>query len=611
MSIEALNCQCCGAPLNITDTICECEYCGGINIIGGNAGKYISQLNRANKLRQECEFDHAYTTYDIILSENTPSADVLWSQALCEYGIEYVPDPISSRFFPTLHRVKDISFLNSRCYLEALELADSQQKEHMKKAAEEIARIQEDYLNIAANEKPYDVFICYKEKDSDTGEYTEDVKLAEELYRELTDKGYKVFFSGETLKDKLSVDFEPYIFAALKSAKAMAVIGTKAEYFTSVWVKNEWGRFLKLMEQNPEKRMFFACDDPDELPRAFSAKQAQLLCKDGAIKNLATNIVMFLKSGSAKVISPSKILTVQDEFDRIMAQKAKEYTEKIEKTKFREQERSIVKELWNLNGFAYVTNKLFTRTFHIGSILLLLASFTYIFYSFFRTLFPEQKFMSPLYIFSFILIIIIFAGIMTLLMPIVFLNLFDFRKRESQELYMFIVSYGLSIIALGFVIHAFLFSFFPITDFVILCVVPLLIVLIGAVRWFNSAFIENKKSLAEVNSKLTQIKNLEEIARKEFFEFEEIQLENLIQSGHINDEAQIKEYHYDEVKQKVDEILEEDIQFIRKSESNRLNVRNLIVKRIVFTIVYGLLAATASAINFSIFYYGLLSALEL
>ena len=117
MSIEALNCQCCGAPLKVTSSICECEYCSTMNFIGGDACKYINKLNRANKLRQQCEFDRAYVIYDDILSENIPSVDILWSQALCEYGIEYVPDPISSRFFPTLHRIKDVSFMNSRSFI--------------------------------------------------------------------------------------------------------------------------------------------------------------------------------------------------------------------------------------------------------------------------------------------------------------------------------------------------------------------------------------------------------------------------------------------------------------------------------------------------------------
>ena len=76
----------------------------------------------------------------------------------------------------------------------------------------------------------------------------------------------------------------------------MVVIGTRSEYFMSVWVKNEWGRFLKLMQDNPSKQMFFACDDPEELPRAFAQKQAALLGEDDALENLADNVESFLRS---------------------------------------------------------------------------------------------------------------------------------------------------------------------------------------------------------------------------------------------------------------------------------------------------------------------------
>ncbi|MBR5067540.1 MAG: toll/interleukin-1 receptor domain-containing protein [Lachnospiraceae bacterium] len=310
MKTEALNCRCCGGVLNVQSALAVCEYCGATNFVSDTAGKYINQLNRANKLRQQKEYDNAIRIYDNILSENIPSADILWLRTLCEYGIEYVPDPISTKYFPTLHRVKDESILNYYSYLDALKLCDEQQKEILVKEATEINRIQTEYLEIAKNEAPYDVFICYKETDEDTKKTTEDVAYCTRLYEILTKSGYKVFFARETLQNKLSVDYEPYIFAALKSSKVMAVIGSKSEYFTATWVKNEWSRFLKLMEKDSSKQIFFACDDPEELPRAFSLKQAQLLSNPNAMEILAQNIINYLvniiKAGKNGVPGASK-----------------------------------------------------------------------------------------------------------------------------------------------------------------------------------------------------------------------------------------------------------------------------------------------------------------
>ena len=298
MEIESLNCRCCGGVLRVKSSLCVCDYCGATNFISDVASKYINQLNRANKLRQEREFDNAARIYDVILEENIPTADILWQRTLCEYGIEYVPDPVSDKYFPTLHRINEESILAYPLYIDALALADKEQKESLQKEAEYINTIQNEYLHIAENEAPYDVFICYKETDENTGEKTEDVDLAEELYHDLTARGFKVFFAKETLQTKLSIDYEPYIFAALKSSKAMVVLGTKAEYFMSVWVKNEWGRYLKLMQNDDTKQMFFACDDPEELPRAFATKQAQLLGTDDAIRNLADNVERFLSKNN-------------------------------------------------------------------------------------------------------------------------------------------------------------------------------------------------------------------------------------------------------------------------------------------------------------------------
>ena len=335
MKTEALNCRCCGGVLNVQSAMAVCEYCGATNFISDTAGKYINQLNRANKLRQQKEYDNAIRIYDNILSENIPSADILWLRTLCEYGIEYVPDPISTKYFPTLHRIKDESILNYYSYLDALKLSTEEQKEILIKEATEINRIQTEYLEIAKNEAPYDVFICYKETDEDTKQTTEDVAYCTRLYEILSKSGYKVFFARETLKNKLSVDYEPYIFAALKSSKVMAVIGSKSEYFTATWVKNEWSRFLKLMEKDTSKQIFFACDDPNELPRAFSLKQAQLLSHPQAMEILAKNIINYLanilkagKNGKVGAVNASAFNIDLDSPEGILAKAKKHLIQK-------------------------------------------------------------------------------------------------------------------------------------------------------------------------------------------------------------------------------------------------------------------------------------------
>ena len=55
--------------------------------------------------------------------------------------------------------------------------------------------------------------------------------IAQDVYDALTTKGYRVFFSRITLEDKLGTEYEPYIFAALNSAKVMLAFGTSYDYY--------------------------------------------------------------------------------------------------------------------------------------------------------------------------------------------------------------------------------------------------------------------------------------------------------------------------------------------------------------------------------------------
>lgn len=307
-------CKMCGGDLEIKDTdkVIECEYCGTNQTVpSADNEKKLNLFNRANRLRINGEFDKATAIYENIVAEFPEEAEAYWGLVICNYGIEYVDDPATARKIPTCHRASFESIQNDENFEMALEYADVVAQKVYRDEAREIDRIREEILAVSRNEQPYDIFICYKESAED-GERTIDSVIAQDLYDTLTDKGYKVFFARISLEDKLGSKYEPYIFAALNSAKIMLSIGTKYEYFHAVWVKNEWSRFLKLMAKDKSKVLIPCYKDMDayDMPDEFKALQAQDLGKVGAIQDLVRGITkIFGTNETVQVVTKASAST--------------------------------------------------------------------------------------------------------------------------------------------------------------------------------------------------------------------------------------------------------------------------------------------------------------
>ena len=289
-----IKCKACGGDLIIQgeDTVAECEFCGVKQTLPKANEEGLQNLfNRANALRLRCEFDKAEQLYEKILQEDDAEPEAHWGIVLCRYGIEYVEDPGTYKRIPTCHRTSYDAVLADADYLAAVRYADANQKALYEAEARAIDEIQKNILSIVKDEKPFDVFICYKETD-ENGKRTIDSSIANDIYYQLTEEGYKVFYAAITLEDKLGREYEPYIFAALNSAKVMLVIGTKPEYFTAPWVKNEWGRFLKLMKTDRHKLLIPCYRDMDayELPEEFARLQAQDMGRIGFINDVVRGI---------------------------------------------------------------------------------------------------------------------------------------------------------------------------------------------------------------------------------------------------------------------------------------------------------------------------------
>ena len=300
--MSIFKCKMCGGSLEVQkgQTICECEYCGTKQPVSATDDEVVTNLyNRANNLRIKCEFDKAQEIYEIIVAKSPNEAEAYWGIVLCKYGIEYVEDPNIYKRVPTCHRTQLESVLTDVDYLSAIENADSNQRLIYEQEAKEIDKLQKDILSIVHNEKPYDVFICYKETD-ENGKRTVESVLANDIYYQLTQEGLKVFYAAITLENKLGQEYEPYIFSALNSAKVMLVVGTKPENFNAVWVKNEWSRYLKLMSNDRSKTLIPCFRDMDayDLPDEFSHLQAQDMSKIGFINDIVRGI--------KKLVAPAK-----------------------------------------------------------------------------------------------------------------------------------------------------------------------------------------------------------------------------------------------------------------------------------------------------------------
>ena len=324
--MAVLKCKMCGGTLDIEQgkSVCTCLYCGSKQTVPRiDDDRRADLYDRANHFRRDNEYDKAMAIYEQILNEDKTDAESYWCIVLCKYGIEYVEDPVKHKRVPTVNRVQYTPVISDDDYKKALEYADVEQKVLYQDEARAIDEIQKSILEVSEKEEPFDVFICYKETDN-SGRRTEDSVIANDLYQQLAKEGYKVFFSRITLEDKLGTAYEPYIFAALNSAKVMVVLGTNPEYYTAPWVKNEWSRYLSLIKKGENKTLIPAYKymKPNELPPEFAYLQAQDMNNLGFIQDMIRGIKKI--AGDKAAENKAK----QEELDREIANRKAKHKKK-------------------------------------------------------------------------------------------------------------------------------------------------------------------------------------------------------------------------------------------------------------------------------------------
>lgn len=319
--MAVIKCKMCGGDLKVIEgeSVCECEYCGSRQTVpSADNEKKMTLFSRASRLLRNCEFDKAAGVFESIVADFPEEAEAYWGLVLCKYGIEYVDDPATGKKIPTCHRSSFDSVLDDSNFEQACENADAVARRVYRDEARAIEELRKGIIEVSGKEEPYDIFISYKETDGN-GDRTLDSVIAQDIYTELTEKGYRVFFSRISLEGKLGIEYEPYIFAALNSAKVMIVVGTDYEYFDAVWVKNEWSRFLKLIASGQKKTLIpvFKNMDAYDMPKEFAKLSAQDMGKVGAMQDLLRGVEKLIprkkQENSQKERATEKVIVQQSE----------------------------------------------------------------------------------------------------------------------------------------------------------------------------------------------------------------------------------------------------------------------------------------------------------
>ena len=271
-------CKSCGGALERQGNINLCKYCGHKWII--DVAEDIHTVERANawSALKDCDFERAAEKFENIIFKDPNDFEAHWGLALAASSIQYVTDLNENKMVPTCNNISEARFFDSKHVQKAISLAPKEISDTYKEQAERIEAVRLEWLKKAKNEKPYEVFICFKDSDRENNiERTQDSLDAHELYNALTEEGYRVFFSRASLRNKTSEHFEPYIYNALRTAKVMIVFGEKPEYFNAVWVKNEWSRFRAMIERGDKAKnslvVVYKNMDPADLPVGLRSRQ--------------------------------------------------------------------------------------------------------------------------------------------------------------------------------------------------------------------------------------------------------------------------------------------------------------------------------------------------
>lgn len=281
--MQDLKCKNCGASLNFSEAvngIFKCKFCRQTFTVPKPDvhPDTLSFIRCGEHDLDTGKFDDAYSAFKKASEADSNEPEAFFGMALAEFKIMYLKDYVNNRLQPICFEASEKKFADNANYLRAIELASVAQRKQYESNCEEISVINRNFKLLKESGKQYDCFICVKVSSPDGG-YTPDCLEAHKLYYHLKEQGFNPFFSEIDIKNKTGADYESVILYALKSSECMLIICSDEEYLKTDWVKNEYARFLKLV--NDEEK------ENDGITIVFKGKPVETLPgKNGKIQGV-------------------------------------------------------------------------------------------------------------------------------------------------------------------------------------------------------------------------------------------------------------------------------------------------------------------------------------
>lgn len=262
-NIKEYKCKNCGALLNLNSAangVISCEYCNSSFTLPKKDAddKLLGYLAAAERNITLGKFDDAYELYRKASEYDSTEPEAYFGMAIANYKIQYLKDLVNNRLLPICYEFKKIKFTKDKNYQKALETATDEQRETYRQKGEEIEYIQREFTSLEASGLDYDCFICTKvTEESDTANgnrYTNDATEAHKIYNYIKKNGYKPFYSEQDIRGRTGAAYEALILYALYFSECMLIVCSDEKYLQSPWVKNEYTRFLKMLENEDKER---------------------------------------------------------------------------------------------------------------------------------------------------------------------------------------------------------------------------------------------------------------------------------------------------------------------------------------------------------------------